>query len=69
MTCVHLQELYKLCNEHELRLGSSDLIRIVCSQCGEEEVCPSTLSDEYDARHPQADTESASGGASHEQTS
>jgi hypothetical protein len=50
MTCVHLQELYKLCQEHELRLGSSDLIRVICSQCREEEVCPSTLTDEYDAR-------------------
>jgi hypothetical protein len=27
------------------------LIRVVCNQCGEHEVCPSTLMDEYDARH------------------
>ena len=49
MTCVHLQQLYKLCQEHELKLGASDLIRVVCHQCGEREVCPSTLMDEYDA--------------------
>lgn len=50
MTCVHLRELYQLCQEHDLKLGGSDLIRVVCNQCGEQEVCPSTLTDEYDAR-------------------
>lgn len=50
MTCVHLRRLYQLCEEHELKLGSSDLIRVVCQQCGEQEVCPATLTDEYDAR-------------------
>jgi hypothetical protein len=51
MTCVHLQQLYKLCQEHDLKLGGSDLIHIVCRQCGAEEVCPATLTDEYDAHH------------------
>lgn len=50
MPCVHLQQLYRLCQEHDLKLGSSDLIRIVCNQCGEQEVCPSVLTDEYDAK-------------------
>ncbi len=50
MTCVHLQKLFTLCDEHDLKLGSSDLIRVVCHQCGEKEVCPSTLMDEYDAK-------------------
>ena len=50
MTCVHLQKLYKLCQEHDLKLGGSDLIRVFCHQCGEQEVCPSTLMDEYDAK-------------------
>ena len=50
MTCKHLQQLYKLCQDHDLKLGSSDLIRIVCQQCDEKEVCPSTLMDEYDAQ-------------------
>lgn len=49
MTCVHLQQLYKLCQKHDLKLGGSDLIRLVCRQCGAHEVCPSTLMDEYDA--------------------
>ena len=53
MTCVHLQQLYKLCQEHDLKLGGSDLIRVVCRQCGEQEVCPSTLMDEYDAKQSQ----------------
>lgn len=50
MTCVHLRQLYKLCEENDLKLSSSDLIRVACSQCGEQEVCPSTMTDEYEAR-------------------
>ncbi len=45
MPCVHLQELYKLCEKHELRIASHDAIRIVCRQCAEQEVCPSSLTD------------------------
>jgi hypothetical protein len=50
MTCVHLRQLYRLCQEHDLKLGGTDVIRIVCQQCGEQEECPSTLTDEYDAK-------------------
>ena len=50
MACVHLRELYQLCQENDLRLGGSDLIRVVCKQCDEQEVCPSVLTDEYDAK-------------------
>ena len=53
MTCIHLQQLYKLCQEHDLKLGGSDLIRLVCRQCAAQEVCPSTLIDEYDLKQPQ----------------
>jgi hypothetical protein len=49
MTCIHLQKLYEFCQEHDLKLAGADLIRVVCNQCGEHEVCPSTLMDEYDA--------------------
>ena len=49
MTCVHLQELYQLCQDHDLRFSGSDLVRIVCRECGAAEVCPSVLTDEYDA--------------------
>lgn len=60
MPCVHLRQLFDLCQQEELKLGSSDLIRIVCHQCGEQEVCPSMLVDEYDATHPdEADEDSA----------
>lgn len=48
MTCIHLQQLYSLCKENGLKLGSSDLVRVVCEKCDEKEVCPSTLMDEYD---------------------
>ncbi len=51
MTCQHLKELYELCRQNNLRLSSSDLIRIVCPHCGVEEVCPAVLCDEYDGRH------------------
>ena len=46
MTCVHLKKLYELCQTHDLRLGSADLIHIICHECGEKEVCPSGLMDE-----------------------
>ncbi len=48
MTCIHLQQLYNLCKENGLKLGSSDLVRVVCEKCDEKEVCPSQLMDEYD---------------------
>ncbi len=54
MACVHLQQLYQLCQDHDLKLSSSDLIRVVCPQCGEQEVCPSMLTDEYDAKETAA---------------
>ena len=46
MTCIHLRELYQLCQNENLKLSSSDLIHIVCQQCGEQEVCPSLLTEE-----------------------
>ena len=52
MTCTHLKELYSLCEKHNLKLTSTDLVRIVCTQCGEQEVCPSILMEEYEAHHP-----------------
>lgn len=53
MPCVHLQQLYTLCHEHNLKLSASDLIRVACHQCDEQEVCPSVLMDEYDSRGTQ----------------
>lgn len=43
MSCKHLRELYEMCERHSLKLSSTDLIRIVCPQCGVEEQCPSLL--------------------------
>jgi hypothetical protein len=51
MPCKHLKELYETCQAHNLRLSSTDLIRIVCPKCGVEEVCPSILYEQYEARH------------------
>jgi hypothetical protein len=52
MTCVHLKQLYQLCHDNDLRLSSTDLVHVVCQQCGKEEVCPSVLMDEYETVHP-----------------
>lgn len=50
MACVHLVKLYQLCQQEGIRIGGPDLIHLVCEQCGEKEVCPSVLMDEYDAQ-------------------
>ena len=50
MTCIHLQQLYQLCQDQQLKLSSSDLIHVVCSQCEKDEVCPSILLDEFEAK-------------------
>ena len=52
MTCVHLRQLYQLCQENDLKISGSDLLHIVCKQCEKEEVCPSVLLDEYETAHP-----------------
>ncbi len=54
MTCKHIKELYEICESHSITLSSTDLIRIVCPQCGEEEVCPSVLCEEYESRHEES---------------
>lgn len=45
MICSHLRDLYQLCLDQQIRLGGSDLIRVVCKQCGEQEICPSNIID------------------------
>jgi hypothetical protein len=45
MPCVHLRELYALCEKHELQITSHDAVHIVCRQCEEQDVCPSSLTD------------------------
>ena len=57
MPCEHLRKLYQLCQDHELKISSSDVVRITCRQCAEVEVCPDMLSDEYEARQRQPDTD------------
>lgn len=49
MSCKHLKELYEMCERHNLKLSSTDLIRIVCPECGVEERCPSLLCRDYEA--------------------
>ncbi len=56
-TCIHLQQLVQLCQASDLRLSSSDLIHLVCKQCGKQEVCPALLIEEVEAQEAEAETE------------
>ncbi len=53
MFCRHIRALYETCCTNNIKLSSTDLIRIVCPSCGIEEVCPSLLCEQYDLRHPE----------------
>ncbi|RMF95847.1 MAG: hypothetical protein D6741_11315 [Planctomycetota bacterium] len=64
MSCKHLKELFELCRRNQLQFSSSELIRIVCPQCGVEETCPSMQDAEYEERHKDdAETPDASDSA------
>jgi hypothetical protein len=57
MSCQHLKQLYELCDAHNLKLSSAELIRIVCPQCGIAEACPSVMFEEYSSTHPEEEAE------------
>jgi hypothetical protein len=40
MTCNHLKEIDRACQDHGLVLGRTDLVRLICTECGDQEVCP-----------------------------
>ena len=50
MPCVHLRQLIQLCEDNQIKVGGADIIHFVCEQCGQQEVCPDIMLDEYDAR-------------------
>jgi hypothetical protein len=52
MVCEHLRQLYQLCQDQKIRLSGSDLIHIVCHQCGRQDVCPSNLRDDHEEGEP-----------------
>lgn len=52
MPCVHLRQLIQLCEDHQIKVGGADVIHLVCNECGQQEVCPDMLMDEYDRRDP-----------------
>lgn len=57
MPCTHLRELYELCKKHDLRITSHDAVRIVCRQCEQQDVCPSSLTDgEHVLQMPKEET-------------
>jgi hypothetical protein len=41
MSCVHLKEINRVCSDNGVHVSQSDLVRIVCKECGDHEVCPS----------------------------
>ena len=55
MICEHLKQLYQLCLDQKIRLSASDLIHVVCEQCGRQEVCPSNLVTSLDDSEASAD--------------
>lgn len=40
MTCTHLKVIDRVCHEHGLALGRTELVRLVCRECSDQEVCP-----------------------------
>jgi hypothetical protein len=52
MSCVHLRQLYQLCQTSNIRITGADLVHMVCRECGVQDVCPAMLMEEYDATHP-----------------
>jgi hypothetical protein len=59
---MHLKHLYDYCQTHQVKLSSSDLIRIICPECGVDEVCPSVIAAEYDVRHTREESPKAEAG-------
>jgi len=62
MPCQHLQQLFQLCRDQKIRVGGSDLVRFYCQECGEHEVCPSVLLEEYEYEHRGEADDAGEGG-------
>ena len=45
MVCEHLQEFFEVCDKHGLQIASPDAIKIVCRQCEQQQVCPTSRTD------------------------
>ncbi len=39
MTCVEFQTICRVCADHGIAIGKTDLVRMVCNECGSQEVC------------------------------
>ena len=63
MPCVHLKQLYRLCQENEIKFGGLDVVRLVCHQCNVKDVCPSVLSEEFDHSEQVEKKQSTSGSS------
>ena len=43
MICVHLKEIDRLCHDYKVEISRTDMVLMVCTDCGEHEVCPSNF--------------------------
>ena len=48
MACVHLQELFQLCQENDLKVSGADLVHFVCEKCNRQEVCPMSMMEQQE---------------------
>jgi hypothetical protein len=65
MSCVHLKEINRVCNDHGVHVSQSDLVRIVCKECGDHEVCPSNpVQDDEEATSEMPVSSAPMGGVS-----
>lgn len=48
MTCKHLQKFFQLCQQHDIKMSSSDVVRIACGECQRIEVCPAVMLHEHE---------------------
>ncbi|MCP4079920.1 MAG: hypothetical protein GY819_02570 [Planctomycetaceae bacterium] len=49
MPCNQLKELYQLCEKNDFKIGSLDIVRLICKKCNVKEVCPAVLIEEYES--------------------
>ena len=65
MICEHLEEFFAVCDKHGLQIASPDAIKVVCRQCEQQQVCPTSRTDGdevIELPRPPRETTSAANG-------
>jgi len=52
MACVHLQELFQLCQDNDLKISGADLVHFVCERCNRQDVCPMSMMEQREETVP-----------------